>query len=412
MEIRPYVADTDLEAVHRIWREVGWIEGDNDGHKQGLEIFAGEFDGLVAVINEAAECYVATGLGTIRHTGTDVSMSAVVAVTTSHVARRQGLAQKLTAASIARDAAAGAKVSSLGIFDQGFYNKLGFGTGSYERWHSIDPAHLRVPVTARPPRRLSKDDWETVHQSRINRFRGHGACNLDAQAATRAEMLWASNGFGFGYPDGPNGEITHHIWFSSKEMESGPWNAWWMAYQTTDQFLELMALVASFGDQVQLFRVREPAGIQLQDLVKEPFRRRRISEKSRFEAHVRSDAYWQFRICDVEGCVAATTVDGPPRRFNLKLTDPIEPLLGEDAEWRGVGGSYIVEFAHESTAEPGEDPALPTLEASVGAFSRMWLGVLPASGLATTDDLQGPDELIADLDRALRFPVPKPDWDF
>lgn len=412
MEIRSYDPTTDLGAVTRIWREVGWIEGDNENHKEGLQVFAEEYTGLVAVIDGEAECYVATGSGTIRHSATDVALSAVTAVTTSHVARRQGLAQRLTAASIARDTAAGAQVSALGIFDQGFYNKLGFGTGSYERWHSIDPAHLKVPVAARPPRRLSKDDWAAVHRSRTTRLRGHGACNLDAEAATRAEMLWAANGFGFGYPDGPDGEITHHIWFSSKEMETGPWSAWWMAYRTTDQFLELMAFAASLGDQVQLIRVREPAGIQLQDLISQPFRRRRISEKSRYEAHVRSDAYWQLRICDVEGCVGAVNVDGPPVRFNLQLDDPIEESLDAGEEWRGVGGEYVVEFGSESSAERGSDPALPTLEANVGAFSRLWLGVLPASGLAATDHLRGPADLLNDLDRSLRLPIPKPDWDF
>ncbi len=65
-----------------------------------------------------------------------------------------------------------------------------------------------------------------------------------------------------------------------------------------------------------------------------------------------------------------------------------------------------------ATSAPGADPALPTLAASVGAFTRMWLGVRPATGLAATDDLFGPQELLERLDRVLRLPDPKPDWDF
>ena len=36
-----------------------------------------------------------------------------------------------------------------------------------------------------------------------------------------------------------------------------------------------------------------------------------------------------------------------------------------------------------------ESVGLPTLTATVSAFTRMWLGVRPATGLTITDDLQG-----------------------
>ncbi len=133
MNIRPYDPEKDFDAVHRIWREVGWLEADSDDQKEGLRLFAAEYEGLVAVIDGEAECYVATGAGTIRHAAVDLPMSAVTAVMTSHIARRQGLAQRLTTMSIARDAEAGAMVSTLGMFDQGFYNKLGFGNGVQQR---------------------------------------------------------------------------------------------------------------------------------------------------------------------------------------------------------------------------------------------------------------------------------------
>jgi len=52
------------------------------------------------------------------------------------------------------------------------------------------------------------------------------------------------------------------------------------------------------------------------------------------------------------------------------------------------------------------------LDASVGAFTRLWLGVRPASGLAITDDLAGPDDLLAQLDASLRLPTPQAGWSF
>jgi len=48
----------------------------------------------------------------------------------------------------------------------------------------------------------------------------------------------------------------------------------------------------------------------------------------------------------------------------------------------------------------------------VNAFTRMWLGARPATGLAVTDELTGPAALLEELDWALRLPEPKPDWDF
>jgi hypothetical protein len=65
-----------------------------------------------------------------------------------------------------------------------------------------------------------------------------------------------------------------------------------------------------------------------------------------------------------------------------------------------------------SGLESGRDASLPTLRAGVGAFTRLWLGVRPATGLAVTDRLVGQRELLAGLDEALRLPDPRPDWDF
>jgi hypothetical protein len=412
MHFRSYNPKTDFDDVARIWQEVGWIERGNDDHQESLKHFVADYAGLVTELDGAAECYVATGPGTIRYLENELALSVVAAVTTSYVARRQGLARRLTAEAIARDAAEGALVSALGVFDQGFYNKLGYGTGVYEHWYALDPAHLRVAVKARPPQRITKDDWKSMHQARHNRLRGHGSCNIAVPAATRSEALWASNGFGLGYRDGPGGELTHYVWFSAKDLENGPLNAWWMSYENLDQLMELMAVIASLGDQIHLVRMREPPLIQLQDLIDQPFRRNRISEKSAYESRNRAAAYMQYRMCDISACLAATQLDGSRVRFNLRLSDPIDDVLDDSAPWRGVAGDYVVELGPESSAILGTDDALPTAEATVGAFTRLWLGVRSATGLAATDHLAAPDDLLAELDRILRLPAPRADWDF
>jgi hypothetical protein len=195
-------------------------------------------------------------------------------------------------------------------------------------------------------------------------------------------------------------------------VESGPYNVEWMAFQTSEQFLELMALLKSLGDQVRLVKMREPQGIQLQDLIEQPFKQRQVSEKSKFESDMHAAAYWQMRICDLLGCMERTHLRGEEVRFNLKLVDPIETSLDEEAPWHGITGDYVVTLGPSSGAELGTDKSLPTLKASVGTFTRMWLGVRPATGLAITDELSGPQELLKKLDWTLHLPDPRPDWDF
>lgn len=76
------------------------------------------------------------------------------------------------------------------------------------------------------------------------------------------------------------------------------------------------------------------------------------------------------------------------------------------------GRAHVVTLGPESAAVTGSDASLPTLEASVGAFTRLWMGVRPASGLAVSDRLSGPPELLAALDRVLCLPEPQMEWLF
>ena len=124
-----------------------------------------------------------------------------------------------------------------------------------------------------------------------------------------------------------------------------------------------------------------------------------------------AEAYWQVRILDLPGCMARTHLPCSEARLNLKLSDPIESLLDESAPWHGCGGGYVVTLGADSSAVTGSDPLLPTLLASVGAFTRMWMGVRPASGLAVTDKLTGPAELLSALDRTLLLPEPHLGWE-
>jgi hypothetical protein len=339
-------------------------------------------------------------------------MCCVAAVATSRVARQRGLAGELTAAAIARDAADGAAVAGLGMFDQGFYNRLGFGTGAYVRENTFDPAALRVEPARRAPRRLTKDDWAVMHDNRMQRRLAHGSCSVVA-ASTRFETALSPHGFGLGFFDGPGGALSHHLWVAVRQdVEYGPYRVKWMAWRTREQFLELLGVLKGLGDQVHGVMMIDPPDIHMQSLLDRPFRTKRLTEEGRYAARAISLSWWQMRLCDLSACLAKTKLSGPEVSFNLALTDPVAKFLDDDAPWGGVAGEYLVTLGSSSGAERGRNEKLPTMIASVDAFTRLWLGVGPATGLAITDDLAAPVELLETLDAVLRLPAPQPDWEF
>lgn len=408
MIIRPYDHDADKDAVHRIWREVGWLD---KGEEEAMDFIVAAGRAIVAELNGSAECLVITAPGAMRYLDSDLLFCGVTGVTTSHVARKQGLASRTAAHAIAMNVADGALVAGLGMFDQGFYNHLGFGTGGYEMWFRFDPARLNVTAKHRAPRRLTAADWEAIHAARLGRVRTHGAVSLTPATLTRGETMRTSNGFGLGYFDGPDGALSHFVWFGTRNMHSGPYDVLAIAYRSRSEFIELLALIKSLGDQVRLVTMMEPGGVQLQDFIEQPFKQRQVTENSPFAVGVRASAWWQMRICDVSKCLAETHLPGETLRFNLRLSDPIATYLPPDAPWRGVAGEYIVTLGPESHAEYGADPAIPTLATTVNAFTRLWLGALSASALTYSDTLEAPQELIEALDRTLRLPQPRIGWD-
>lgn len=411
MDVHLYEAERDKDSVIRMWGEIGWLNPSSGSHVRSFDHLTEATRSWVAKLDGDAECFVSCCPGTLRHLDDAIPLSAVAAVTTSRVARRQGLAKRLTAHAVAEEAEAGAVVSALQMFDQGFYDLLGFGTCSYDHRVSIDPQAFAVPSPKGPPKRLTQEDWAAVHQSRLTRMPVHGAISLTPPLITKREMIFSKKNFGLGYFD-EKGGLTHHIWCSVDNVINGPYNIEWIAYRSGEQFLELMGVIKSIGDQVRRVDIFEPQGIQFQDFMVQPFRTGSLTEKSSFATGVRANASFQMRICDLEACLAQTHLRCPEFRFNLALSDPIAEHLDEDRAWRGVAGDYVVTLGKDCAAEKGKDTSLPVLAAGVRAFTRMWLGVRPATGLAITDTLSGPADLLEQLDWAFRLPDPKTEWMF
>jgi hypothetical protein len=404
--LRPYDPARDRAACLRIWRELGWAEKE---HEDAAVTWFECGRALVAELHGAAECLTLSCPGALRHLADDLPLGVVTGVTTSRVGRQQGFATALTARLIAADAAEGALVQTLGVFDQGFYDRLGFGPGAYGHLVVCDPRDLRVDRPTRAPVRLSANDGAELHACRLARYRAHGGCNLLPVATTASELV-DDDAFGLGFRDA-GGTLTHAVW-ARADTERQSCRVEILAWRTRSELHELLALLRGLGEEFKSVELLEPPGVQLQDLLRRPFRAGELTKGSAHASGIRAGAGKQFRLNHLPGALAATHLPGPSVRCNLALSDSVRDHLPPDSPWRGVGGAWRIVLGPESSASAGHDPALPTLQASVGAFTRLWLGVRSATGLALTDDLAGPPELLAALDATLRLPAPHPDWSY
>ena len=98
--MRRYNPKRDRAAVHRIWSETGWME---KGQEKAVDLFVECGRAIVAEVNRQAECLATAASGTIRYLEADLPLSVITAVTTSRIARKQGLAGQLTARLVAEE---------------------------------------------------------------------------------------------------------------------------------------------------------------------------------------------------------------------------------------------------------------------------------------------------------------------
>ena len=85
---------------------------------------------------------------------------------------------------LARQAEAGRCVAVLGMFDQGFNDRVGFGTGAYTSAFTFDPDSLRIDVGFRPLKRLTRDQWRDMHGAQDKL--------LNIFLVTRISRLWGA----------------------------------------------------------------------------------------------------------------------------------------------------------------------------------------------------------------------------
>ena len=200
---RPYKKKRDREAVRRIFRESGWIE-DTKEELAELDRILDRSSVRVADVDGDAECAVTTVPGDYRHGQETLPYSIVASVNTGRIGRKRGLATRVLAESLAESKRAGAAAAGLGFFEQGFYDRLGFGTTCYERHIRFDPANLSPDLPSPEPIRLGLDDYREIHDHLRSRLRQHGSVNVGPAEFTRFAMFEARNGFALGIREGVN----------------------------------------------------------------------------------------------------------------------------------------------------------------------------------------------------------------
>ena len=408
MNYRKLNFEKDKDAIFRILNEVGWVhDKDKDTY---LNSFLPKGDCWVVTIDDEPEVMVISTKGTIKYLKEDIQLGAVTGVTASFIARKQGIAARMTANKVAMDAMNGAEVQTLCIFDQGYYNKLGFGNGSYETLVEFSPSMLKIDRRIKNLKRFTSKDTEKMHKNRLDRMVQHGSVTLE-DYTTMAEFGEDDKNIGLGFVD-EKGNITHHLTFWGKGKENGPIWIKWMSYQNLDQLMDLLAILKSLEDQIYLVRMIEPKEIHLQDFMERPFQTKSLTKKSQFQNGMNVSSFWQHRIINIEKCLRKTHLNCENFSFNLELSDPIEKYISDEIEWKGIGGKYTVHLGKNSKVEKDFTRNLPVLKASVGAFTRMWFGILPASTLVYSDGLEAPKDLLEKLDQAFILPKPRIDWEY
>ncbi len=410
MDIVRYDPAKHLEDCLTTWRDSGWLE-------KGMEKAAGEFissgSALVSLEGGRAVALATSGRGGFHHClhGSELDFCSINTVNVALHGRRMGHGGTLTASLLAEAAERGDACAGLGMFEQGFYNRLGFSNMPYWRILQVRPSDIAVPgeLSSRPVR-LTGEDWREIHDNRRKRYRFHGSLNL-TPAYTKVAMETSPGGFALGFRN-RDGKLTHHLFIEKMEGENGPVSVGWLNFRRPAEFTDLMLVLASMGDQIDLVRFSEPPGIQVQPLLKKPLAsRRRTLGAPGGRVEVRTLSWTQCRILSVESSLNGMKCRGKPVSFNLRLHDPVGKHLLGSPGWRGCGGDYTVHLSVETEASQGFTHGLPVLECSVNSFTRLWNGSAMPSLLPFTDRVDASPGLLEMLDEALPMPEPSFDWE-
>ena len=385
------------EKVIFLLKEAGWLERDSDRdafisylNRQGAST-------VVAAVDSKIE-----GLAVAEHNASmnymfqTVNLTVIDTVCASGVSRGMGVASMLVARQLANAADNGLHLASLGVFDQGFYDRLGFGSCIAEPLFCFDPLQLICKQERRTPERLGEDNFLEIYECLLNGVEAHGVVRISNPEWLKLQLK-KDNISSFGFRN-KCGKLTHFI--SIKEISKIAIGVVFCSFSCSEEFFDLLSLLRSFGDQIYSIYMTSPPKINLSDCLLRPTRFDKTQKRDKTTCRVRT----QFRILDLFECIEKVKLPSSEKvSFNLRISDPLTDYLSEgggiNCDWRGVSGEYVIHLGEESFAERGRDNTLEYMEASISAFTRLWLGVAQASTLCFTDEMSAPAKLLSKLDR-------------
>ena len=301
------------------WEEEGYdLQADLDKH---LPACAGE----CACASGHAISVVIDMPGWFRYQERLLPLHAVTGVATMMHARRGGAAGRLLARALHRAHDEGAVVSALGAFDQGYYNRLGYGNGCNDVVAWFDPAALNVAEPTLNVVSLGAGDASRMHAARVRRYQWHGACSITPDGFTSGAVASCGNrGFGLGIEE--DGALRAHL-FGARDCEDGETKVtlYWVCADAPHYLVELFGALKRLADQIEEARMVSPPYFCLQDMVRRPLR------KNMHIGTPQGDAlFWQLRILDVRRAIEAVSLSArEPVVFNMTLSDPLANMDGE-----------------------------------------------------------------------------------
>ncbi len=406
MNIRPLNLENDIDQMVKIWQEVGWLSSEE---KPVLKILFQAGQGYGADLEDELEATLLSLPADINYEVNLLPVQALSGLVVSPRARRQRIGRNIMIRALEEAARSGQALSALIMFEQGFYDRLGFGLGGYKRVFTFDPEKLNIAEDPVMPARLSIDEWKSVHQALKRRDRSHGGISIKSPEFIKAELEWDKNeSYGLGYYD-DDGSISHFLWLWRQGDSHGPLLVKFLACRNQAQLLDLLAIISRLGDQIHAVKMSEPYCLRLRDFISYPHKQERKTTGGKLSYKSRVEAPGQLKILDLRRCIEALAIPGAELEFNLKLEDPLSKFAGEDSP-AVISGEFSLKLGEESQLKEGTVQGLPTLQSSINAFTRLWLGSASPLELKASSQFSAPSELFRKLEETFRW-LPEPQFE-
>jgi len=319
--------------------------------------------------------------------GRKLAMGGIAGVASWPDARRQGGVSKLLLHAFARMKDQGQSLSMLAPFSFAFYRKFGYELTIERKKYTLETKHLpprvKTPGTVRIVPK-EQGTLEPVYAAFAAGFEG----TLTRDAEVWERRLLSKPGIAAVYYDEAGkaqGYMLYEV--SEQTMKVNDW-----AVLTEDARTAMWSYAANHDSMIKQLTITVPTDDSLSFLVPDP----------RFKQEI--EPYFMSRIVDAEKFVAQYS-------FAAAGRDSVVALAVEDVQASWNAGDYRLCIAADGAAwleraEAGAGPDPDGLRCDIATLTAMLVGGRRPEWLHWIGRLQGPDDLIAELER--RVPMQRP----